>query len=1720
MKEWIRVLTGVFILLVLMLAACMEPTELHVREVRVNGSTTDEGSGEDLETFVVGGEERTRLAQYLDQLYGADAEEERFEPGQFMDSYEVREQEGVEGGGASGGSLAVDASAPDLQILTVERHEGADGHFLSLECHDATPGLPTRWYQWRRQVSRECSIDLASAVQAITLEPAHRFRLAPTARGLRIMGDFAQGDLEMVIQPGLRTEGGAVLKSESRHTIHFPRLSPSLTFTAQGRYLPRSAWEDLTIRHRNVEEVKVEVRHIPAQNLAFYLSQPVQQWRQNEDETLARTANLVASTEMALRGEEDKHLITRLSLQDLVPRPTRGLYQISLQGGGAETQIQLQVTDINLVVKRHEASPDAPWEEAIDVWAVHMESTREISGVRVEAIRPSGFVMARCETRRNGYCRLELPKEDIDQTAPFAIIARHGEDMTYLRFRDVPTELVEGRIDGIPFREHVSYRATLHGDRDLYRPGDTLHLVGALRDEDYSNAGAQIPTHLVVRDPQNKIVVDRLQDTNAAGLVELSFSLNEIAPTGRWRAELSVGERRLTTYHFHVEEFVPERLEVEALAATIHVVGAEQAGFEVSARYLFGANATGSTVQATCQVRGLDSRMSRGFHFGPLRFGEGAPVIDLPEVQAVIDEDNQALIKCPPLNESLDTPARVIANVAVSESGSGRASRASATTTYFPEPIQVGLQSEVESIRSGDTLALRGIILDLEDQPAGDYEEPITLEFFNVRTHWSRQVNPSTGRHSWERNYQFSLERVLEVTPREGRFRVETTAAEVATAYLVRARYGNARTDLQIARRGHYWDWSAGADTTPHALRPGVVRFAEAPMARMNQPTEIQFEAPFAGRALLTVETDQVLFQEWREVEAGQNKWRFTLEEHFPNVYVSAFVIRDPRHAADRSFAPERAFGAFSVPMERSHLELTMKLDTPQEVRPGETFEVDLQVRPSGQNQAPQGPVFATIAAVDEGILQLTNYKSPDPLTALLARRALGVQTFDTVGWATQLPPVGPSSRTGGGDYYDESGETAGRIMPFQPVALFSGLVELDRHGKAKVSFDVPNYRGRLRVMAVAFSDHHIGSSETSLYVRDPLTVDATFPRFLISGDLVEIPVYLANLTAEDRVVEVKIEASNYDVPGIETSEQFRSESGLLFEETTTQTVEVAAGQSRTLRFRARSQFSGGAAKIRVLASSGELRSSDEGMIPFHPGGPRERLSNRIALEEGEVSLVNLLSGWERGSEETYIWASALPEPQSFDHLEYLIRYPHGCAEQTISSARPLLFVSQLVEAIVPGQVASSGGVDSMVESGISRILSMQASNGAVAYWPGGSWYSTWVTAYALHFLLDASELGYAVPQARKESAMEWLQSQIDSTPESAYGHYVLALAGKAQMPAIRRAIAALPGDRAGAHIEQAYLLYAALYLGGDRSYEEELRSPQAEFRSGRAENSRTFFSEQRSRGLMLSVFIDLFGTHADGEELFRQVAKDLRELRYRNTQTVLWGVTGLGKWLQNQAQEGISLALFVNGRSIAPSGYVYGLPRWSLARLSERGDVTLQVQKTNPSSRIYGVLTSEGVRQNPTNSTGSSGLRISQTLLDRRGNSLGDRELVPGELLYVSVNLSNPSGRQLRNLAMVSRLPAGLEVENQNLNAAELPSFARNTWETDYFHGRDDRMEFFGTLNRGQSVTMTFPVRATLSGEFHYPSAEVEAMYETEFWARSEPGTLRIGAPRSELVD
>ncbi len=867
--------------------------------------------------------------------------------------------------------------------------------------------------------------------------------------------------------------------------------------------------------------------------------------------------------------------------------------------------------------------------------------------------------------------------------------------------------------------------------------------------------------------------------------------------------------------------------------------------------------------------------------------------------------------------------------------------------------------------------------------------------------------------------------------------------------------------------------------------------------------------SPFAGRLLLSVETDDVIATRVIEMPASHMVIPIVLPDGCrPNAYVTATVIRPVEPNA--AWRTHRAVGVARLNSDESARRLGVEIALPTEVRPMQSLPVRLRVRDAAGR--PVANAAITVAAVDEGICQLTGFATPDPFAYFSAARALGVHSADL--YSQLMPETARPQKNGtvGGDGGDALGDARHRspvsAARVRPVALYSGVIHTDGQGLGSADFPVPPFTGLLRVMAVASAQSASGSSDQSVFVRSPLLVQSSWPRFAAPGDRFTVPLLIFNNTTNAGEAKVALQwIDDGDKPG-----------PIGFTSTRERRIDLAplpvrAGGQATASVDVTVADRIGVARARLIADLDGEHYEETLELPVRPASPSILLGGYASAAPDKPCKVSMPGGMVEGTARYTVRISPWPVLELPQGLEYLDHYPYGCAEQTTSTLFPLVYLPDIGRQIAPG-LFDKDRVANKVQVGITRLIGMQTADGGLAMWPGEREPWPWASVYAAHFLVEAKAAGYEVPDEFREHLLRYVRTlltQAADGPENietqTYACYVLALAGKPERAAMSRlgerlAAAGTVGD--GINNEARFHLAAAWLAAGRRDLATWL-IPQTP-PPARADRRLTgnLASPIRERAVLLSTLLAVQPDHPALPELARQLASASREGRWRSTQDTAFAVMAIGRYLRT-ARSTVPYAtaeLLLDGRSVAKAEEGQPLVWEAPPDLTSVPD-KLEMRITGaPDAIAHVAWTQTGVAPKPP-ADADNGLKVRRRYLNAQGNPLRDNVVRSGDL--VLVELSVESAAPLEHVVIEDLLPAGLEIENPRLLTSAEQAKAKGHPQDDshrIFQDsrldiRDDRLIVVGHLDSSAPGTYLYTARAVAPGIFVTPAVRAECMYD-----------------------
>ncbi len=1488
----------------------------------------------------------------------------------------------------------------------------------------------------------------------IEIIPARPFRILSLGRFLLVLSDFKSGEeFLLVLRKGLPSlDGKRVLKKDIKIKLKVPNRRPYVRFLYKGKYMRRSGSLKVPVVTVNIGEIRIEVRQIFPNNLVFWHARYYEEYSHLPADRLI--SRIVLDKKVKLKVKKNEEQVHFIDLSELIERGYKGVFQIrvlSEKDYYLRDTLWLTLTDIGIVHKLAR--------NRMTVWALRMDDLTPIEGAEVKLLTINNQEVYRGRTDPEGKVVIERLKEMEKVGKIYMVVVSKGDDFSYADLRSSRIDLADYDTGGDSYFLSRPYQAFLYTERGVYRPGEKLHLTAVVRDQNLNPPGP-VPAVLSVLGPDGRLFKRLKAKLDEQGMASFELELPGFALTGFYRASLTVGRKVAGSAEFQVEEFVPERIKVEVELSKKAFNAGEEVKGKIKARYLFGP----PVVNQPFFVRTYLKRERKPFPaLSDYVFGtepEGPVSLPAGQVEGRLGSSGEAEFSLRPAGRSYIGPMRLEIIGEVAEAGSGRVVQARASALFHPFPLYIGLQKPAGV--SPEFVQLKGVLVDSQGRPVAG-KRRIRVRFYRVEYEWVSYYDPSQHRFFSRRIYHQVPVDEREVEVKEGRFKVEFVPGWGRYRIEAEEPESGSKTELKIST--FWWEEGEEKSVPPERLLLSLSRKEVSP----GQSVELAFDSPFEGRALIAVEGPDLLYYSWREVKRGPVKEKLKISGfmYYPNLYVSVLVIK---RMGRKDPAPVRAFGVAWLKVKPVKNRLSLKVEAPELVRPGQELVIKVETEKGAH---------VTVAAVDEGVLQLTSFKTPSPLDYFFRKRRLQVFTHDIFGQV--MPELSTALRSGAGK---AAGKRLRRPLRVKPVSFWSGILKL-KEGKAEVRFKLPNFTGKLRIMVVAVKGSRFASESGYVTVRSPISVMATLPRFVYYGDSIYVPVEVFNNTSRRLTLKVRLRGEGLEV----LAERDR---------------QIVVGGLSSASFVAEvlvCRRTGGAL-FEVTAEAGREKALYRVELPVYPRAPYVRERHLLRLEKGKHLIKEPFRGWEPLVEKTTLVITPFPYIQQLSFVKELLTYPYGCIEQTTSSTFPLLYMGNILKLVAP-ELARKASPSLYIRRGIDRIISMQTPSGGFAFWPGSTYPARWPSIYATHLLLEARRAGHYVPDFAVENAITYLKSldftmgRRPSPSTEAYRLFVLALSGMDVSQRIRWLLSKYADSLS---LEAKALAAGGLALCGDYAEARQILEGCLEEEQSRE----AFGSDLRSDAVRLYVMQEMgrYIPQAWRYNLIQRIAGKIKARR-PTTQEMAWTVMALAREIIRSKAAPLKVSLSVDGKRIEvpPSGLSLTVEGLSGKEL---------IVENLSDSPAYLLLMIEGIKLGETFREEAKGLKLVRNYYTLDGKLLDASQLSslkPAQLLVVELVVEGRGD----NLAVVDRLAAGFEVENPRLGRGRGPSWVKQRWVSDYIDIKDDRVEFFGQL-RGKAK-IYYMVRATVGGSYFLPPATAELMYEPDRRASTSPSAVVIKA-------
>ncbi|MHA3915099.1 alpha-2-macroglobulin family protein [Halovulum sp. GXIMD14793] len=1482
--------------------------------------------------------------------------------------------------------------------------------------------------------------------------------------------------VNFTLREGLPAASGEALSKDVRQSHYIRDRSPQVRFMSRAYVLPRTENASIPLVTVNADEVKLSIHRVTERNIVPAIRQnlvgkslyPYEMGHVN-----STWGEAVWEGYGSVKNTLNSDVTTAMPIGDAVETFKPGVYVLSAviegeeQEGPPATQWFI-VSDIGISTLLGN--------DGLHVSVRGLTDALPREGFKVELISRNNQVLASATTDANGAVQFDAAiTRGQGGNAPGLVTVRDADaDFAFLDLSEAGFDLSDRGVDGRSAPQPVDVFVST--ERGAYRPGESVFATILARDPDVT-AIPDLPLTVVIRRPDGvEFRRDVLADAGAGGRA-FTMDLPAGAARGTWRMQIYADTEApaLANTTFLVEDFVPERIDFEISMADGPVRLDSTSFINIDARYLYGAPGADLSVEGDIRfipVRSLDG-------YDDYRFGRHDASNEILygwlDGDGVTDEQGKVAmtIGYPDFGE-IQRPYKMEAIVRLADSSGRPVERILTKPVAAPETM-IGVKPLFDGAAEEGGLAEFQMVA---VAPSGDQVDidGVAWELSRIRRDW--QWYSLNGRWQWEAI--ISREKVANGTVDLKAGEAVDLAVPVDWGEYELVLSGPTSTGQTLSSMSFYAGWySSGNSDTPDQLQVSLDAETYAP----GDTATLRVEARDPGQMVVQVLSDGVIDTQMLAVEAGATEVTLNVTEDWsPGVYVMATLIRPMDQAAGRN--PSRAIGLGWVPVDPGPAELKVAFVSADTAKPRNPLIAELEVTGAQPGQE----VYATIAAVDVGVLNITGFDAPTPVDYYLGQRELGVEIRDLYGRLIDGMQGDSGSLRQGGD-----GSSSGSTSPPPTedlVAYFQGPLKADENGRITASFDIPDFNGTVKLMAVVWSQEGVGQAEQDVIIRDPVVVSASLPRFLAPGDKSRLLLDIDNIDGPPGEYQLSVQG----VGGLPVSDrQFLS---LGKDQKTSVSVPVSALLESL----------DSALEVTLTTPDGEALTKRLRLAVI-ANDPEISRQSRFELAAGDTLSLNddIFTGLRPGAE-AVLSAGPLARFDAPGLLNALSTYAYGCTEQSTSKTLALIYFNQVAARLGGHQRAN---IEQRIAEGIQNVLANQDREGGFGLWRASSDGDLWLNAYVTDFLTRAREEGHEVPELAYQQALDNLQNQLNYQPDFeeggqaiAYALYTLARVGRASMGDLRY-YADEKADDFATPLAKAQIGAALAAYGDPGRADAMIRKAVAQIEQRRTERRvwrADYGSYLRDDAAVLFLAVEAGSNAVSREAFVDRLITARTKRRYFSTQEQLWQLMAARALINDNDHDG----LLFNGK--APDGPL-------VETLTDQQMKTSFAVLENTSTRDTDVVLSVfGVPETP-EPAGGNGYTIIREYFDLSGQRVDLSQVTQNDRLLVVLSVTPQRELQAR-LMVTDPLPAGFEIENPSLiRSGDLSAFGwlkQNAYPK-YTEFATDRFSAAVDWRKTDSFQLAYQVRVISPGEFHHPAASVEDMYRPAYRARTETGKVTV---------
>ncbi len=1522
--------------------------------------------------------------------------------------------------------------------------------------------------------------------EIISIKPSVDFEIDGQDNTINLKGAFLE-DKTYNIRISAKLTGifGKPMDKDYEQAVTFTKSKPFISFTDPGSlYMSSKGEKNLGIRMGNVSKVKISVFKVFENNIMHYLrngkqysymydetSMDDEYYDSNEwpmDENYGKMVYEKQVNVQSLPKNLNTYLLN-LNLQDIdYNNSFKGFYIVKVEDDSRRylrDAVMVSVSDIGLIVKKGKND--------MFIVANSILESKPLAGIRLDFISTNNQKVYTATTNAEGIIMLKdmnklFPGFDISM-----ITARSGEDFNFLNFNDNRIETSRYEVGG-KYTNNIDYDVFIYGDRKLYRPGDSVYINAIARTLDWQNASG-IPLKYKIIAPNGKQLISFRKETNKQGAAEIAFKLPNSSLTGVYTLEVYSGnDIMLNSYRFSTEEFMPDRIAVKVELSGTQLNSGDRLMVNVDANNLFGTPATGRKVE---NEMSLNRTIIHPKGFSDYDFNVNVKndiaIENIVRTTKTDDNGRASEVFTMPIFEGVGMLQGKIYSTVFDETG--RPVNRVSLFEFSTQDVFFGVKYFDTYISTHRPFTFNMAAVNKKGA-AMNTSTKVQI----IRNEYESVIQRSGSNYSYNSNRREVVVLNQTVSFTGGKSQINYTPTK-SGEYEIRI-YSN-KGDGYVSRRFYSYGASDTEFSSFNVDKDGEILIEKDKESyNVGESADLLFKCPFSGKIIVTVERNEVMDYFILDAKDKSAVLKLPIKDGYvPNMYVTATAIRS---LTSSEIPLTVAHGILPITVEKKENKLPVTITAP-----GQSFSRTKQTVEVTAEAGSQ----VTIAVVDEGILQMTNYKTPDPYDYFYQKRALEVNSFDL--YARIFPELKRYASSFGGDLALDMSK---RVNPMtnkrvKLIALWSGILN-NTSGKVRYSFDIPHFSGSLRVMAVAWKDKKFGSAEANIKVADPIVISTALPRFLSPGDQVECPVTLSNTTSKSASVVVKISNKGPVKVNGETS----------------QTITIPANSERRVEFNLSADYIIGESQVVVSAVHEGKTYSEEVDLTIRPAAGLIKVFEAGVVEGNSLNFT-VNADFIAGSATSKLLVSKSPMVEFSRDLSELLHYPYGCLEQTVSTAFPLLYYRDIAKAIHQENKNMEWNPDYLVQEAIYKVQGLQQYNGGMLYWSSGGQVNWWATTYAIHFLIEAKKAGFEVNQLVIDNGIKYIgqeskESRIEEyfiydvygrlnkekmvKQEVCYSLFVMSLAGKPSISLMNH----YKGKLISLTEESKYLLAAAFGLSGDKANYRFILPKQYDYPLYKRDFDGSFNSMIRNMALVLYVLNETEPSNPQITQIARKLSVDVKNSRWLSTQDRSFALLALGK-MSKQNMNNV-----INGTISAGGEQVGVFKNQDFITSKNLNNKPITITKTG-TGKLYYFYQTEGISRTGNVADQDKYLMVRKSFFDRFGKPITGDDFEQNALIVVKLSVISTDKSTIPNVAVTDMLPACFEIENPRLTADREYSWTKDRAIPEFLDMRDDRITMFTTVT-GYVKNFYYLVRVVSKGTYKMGPVSADAMYDGNYYS------------------